>query len=435
MSNWQRAAVVCTFLIAGATSALSAQTILLTPPADPVQAGSETTILAYYLNDGGEPVKVDAPAELKARAAWAGGNADVTLVRDADAEAADVQPGAFLRVEYRFVVPQAAPGAMTLALAGGGAAVVNVGEVKAIATPATTAATKPAVIAPVVPVRTPSSRDGAEPEFAAPYLGTLPPTPSTTPEGFVEYFAKHFSAYEPVYFLVGNEKPNAKFQISFKYQLFNELASVVKTVPPLGGLHIGYSQTSFWDLKSDSKPFFDNSYRPELMLSYADLLPGLADEDDIGILRQLGLQISLQHESNGRDGSESRSINYFYVRPNFTFGDAARDPRGLFLSVAPRFHVYLDKEDNPDINDYRGYGDLRLTTGWRTGLQLAAIGRIGADGDKGSLELDLTYPLSALLQSNIDAFLHAQLFTGYGESLLEYNESDTTFRLGFSFIR
>ena len=172
-------------------------------------------------------------------------------------------------------------------------------------------------------------------------------------------------------------------------------------------------------------------------MSYADLLRGKA----AGPIRQLGLQAGLQHESNGQDGLDSRSVNYVYVRPSFTFGATAGDEdqaawAGCSSPSAPRLHAYVGHdEDNPDIEEFRGYGDLQLIVGQRRGLQLAAIGRIGSDWDKGSLQLDLTYPLRPLLQDNVDIFLHGQFFTGYGESLLLYDESDTTFRMGVSLIR
>jgi outer membrane phospholipase A len=420
-------------MLAAFAATARGQTTLLVPPAEPAAAGGEVTIYVYHLNDGSVPLRVDAAESLTARASYAGRDVDVTLTRAA-AQAAplELQPGAFARTPYRLVIPADAIGPMTIQLPDAAPAVLRVASHEASA--GTTRATAPLAdpSAGVPPVVKPVG--GSETESAAPYAGDA--HGHTAREGLVEYFAGHFSAYEPVYFLVGPERPNGKFQISLKYQIFNPDESVAKAVPPLAGLHVAYSQTSFWDLEGDSKPFFDNSYRPELMLSYPDLLPGPADEDDIGILRQLGLQIGLQHESNGRAGDASRSMNFVYVRPIFTFGDAAGDPRGLFLTVAPRVHAYLgDLSDNPDIKEFRGYGDLRLVFGQREGLQLATIGRIGSHADKGSLELDLTYPLRALFGRNIDMFLHAQFFTGYGESLLLYNDSDNTFRLGLSLIR
>jgi outer membrane phospholipase A len=417
--------------LAAITSTAGGQTTLLVPPTEPAAAGAEVTVFVYQLNDGTAPLRVEAASSLAARASYAGREMDIALTRAAAQSAPlDVQPGAFARVPYRLVVPADAAGQqVTLQLPGYPPAVLRVGPAAAEATPtaplADPTASVPDVVKPV---------GGAETESAAPYAGDA--RGHTAREGVVEYFAGHFSAYEPVYFLVGPDRPNGKFQISLKYQVFNPEESVAKAVPPLAGLHVAYSQTSFWDLEDESKPFFDNSYRPELMLSYPDLLPGPADEDDIGLLRQLGLQLGFQHESNGQGGDDSRSMNFVYVRPIFTFGDPAGDKRGLFLTVSPRVHAYVgDLSDNPDIKEFRGYGDLRLVFGRREGLQLAATGRIGSDWDKCSLQLDATYPLRPLLGRNVDVFLHAQFFTGFGESLLLYNESDNTFRFGLSLIR
>jgi outer membrane phospholipase A len=428
----QRILLTVALTLAAAVTTASGQTTLLVPPAEPATAGAEVTVFVYHLNDGTAPLRVELAESLAARASYAGRDVDVRLTRvEAPATPLDVQPGAFARVPYRLVVPADAAGQQVMIqLAGAAPAVIRVApSATAEQTPA--APTGPAVSEPTL---TQPVVGGAETEPAAPYAGDA--RGHTAREGLAEYFAGHFSAYEPVYFLVGPERPNGKFQISLKYQVFNPDESVAKAVPALAGLHVAYSQTSFWDLEGDSKPFFDNSYRPELLLSYPDLLPGPADQDDIGILRQLGLQIGLQHESNGRAGDASRSTNYIYVRPIFTFGDPAGDQRGLFLTVAPRVHAYLgDLSDNPDIKEFRGYGDLKMVFGQREGLQLAAIGRIGSHADKGSLELDLTYPLRPLLGNNVDMFLHAQYFTGYGESLLLYNDADNTFRLGVSLIR
>ena len=259
-----------------------------------------------------------------------------------------------------------------------------------------------------------------------------------------EFLSNRFRAHEPIYFVAGPLNPNSKFQISLKYQLFGDTGDVARLVPPASDFYVAYSQTSFWDIGGDSSPFFDSSYRPEFLYQIgprdpAEWMPGVTRFD---------LQAGLRHESNGKAGADSRSLNIAYAGPIFTFGDPgyAGAPRGdgndvettsgFFVAVAPRVWTYLtDMGDNPDIYQYRGYGDIRLVAGWRGGFQAAFTGRIGNDFDKGSLQIDLTYPLEKLAVRDLGMYLHGQFFTGYGESLLEYDQSNTSFRLGVSLVR
>jgi phospholipase A1 len=247
--------------------------------------------------------------------------------------------------------------------------------------------------------------------------------------GLVEFLSNRLAPLEPIYFLIGTERPNAKFQFSIRYQVLNTDGPLVTAFEPLKGLNFGYSQTSFWDLEGDSQPFTDNSYRPEVMLLYDDLVPPAR----LKFFEHIGLQTGVQHESNGQGGDESRNLNFVYIRPILTIGD--RDHEGLFLTVAPRFHGYFgDMENNPDIERYRGYVDLRVIVGQGGGLQAAFTGRLGSAWDKGSIQMDLTFPLRKLLFGNVDLYLQGQIFNGYGESL-GYNESDTTYRVGLALVR
>ena len=268
--------------------------------------------------------------------------------------------------------------------------------------------------------------------------------PPRVEAGLAEFLSTRFHAHEPIYFLAGPLNPNSKFQVSLKYQLFAEGGDIDRAAPWASDFFVAYSQTSFWDIGGDSSPFFDSSYRPEFLYQLGprevrdvDWLPGVTRFD---------LQAGLRHESNGRDGPESRSMNIAYVGPIVTFGnDGVADgptdapggrPHDFFLAVAPRLWMYLtDNDDNPDIYQYRGYGDLRLIAGWRGGFQAAFTVRMGNDFDKGALQVDLTYPLQRLAIRDLGMYLHGQFFTGYGESLIEYDQSTTSFRLGVSLVR
>ena len=241
------------------------------------------------------------------------------------------------------------------------------------------------------------------------------------------FFQTHFFPHEPFYFIAGIESPNAKFQISFKYQLFTGTGWLAEHIHPLTNFYLGYSQTSLWDWNKPSAPFFDSSYRPELLYWMPQV-----DKGEWADWLRLDAQGGVQHESNGRDEDFSRSLNIVYVKPTVTFGK----PDGFRLSLAPRAWVYIgDIEDNPKIKDYRGYFDLRAVIGWQKHIQLAATGRIGDDFDHGSLQLDLTYPLWKVPLVRSGLFFHVQYFIGYGESLLLYDKRGSSIRAGFALFR
>lgn len=231
--------------------------------------------------------------------------------------------------------------------------------------------------------------------------------------------------HEPMYFVVGGSHPrSARYQLSFRYRLFDQQGVVAEALPVTRGLYFGFTQTSLWDLESDSKPFRDTSFRPSLFYQWK-----LSDPRDGASLTLAG---GYEHESNGRGGLESRSIDTFFLRADarYYFDDGR-----TYFAVAPKVWTYIDKDDNPDITRYRGNAELGLRFGRDDGLMLTAQLRRGTAG-VGSTQLDLSYPLRRSVFSGVGAFLHLQYFNGYGETLLDYNEPhDPQIRIGFSIVR
>ena len=134
-----------------------------------------------------------------------------------------------------------------------------------------------------------------------------------------EIFLSRFASHEPIYFAVGfNEITNAKFQFSFKYRVVDPEGALTDVAPAFwSGVHFGYTQTSFWDLESASAPFFDTNFRPSLFW-FRDRIDRYSGED-----LKVSFESGFEHESNGKGGLESRSLNIFYVRPkwNWSIGD------------------------------------------------------------------------------------------------------------------
>ncbi|MFB1029288.1 MAG: phospholipase A, partial [Thauera sp.] len=294
------------------------------------------------------------------------------------------------------------PSARVLLDAGAPAGVAAAPAVPAAVVPAVpvAAAAAPAAVAPMAPV-------AAAPADAVP----------VEPSGF--------GFHEPMYFLIGGRDPvSARFQFSFRYRIFDEQGVVAESIPVASGLYFGFTQTSLWDLQSESKPFRDSSFRPSLFYRFA-----LDDPDKRG---SLALSGGYEHESNGQEDMPSRSIDTLFVRADARL---RLDEAGTYLGVVPKAWTYLDREDNPDIARYRGHAELGLRLGRDDGWLFSTLIRRGTEGKMGT-QYDLSYPIRRSVFSGVGAFVHLQAFKGYGETLLEYDENkEAQYRIGVSLVR
>ena len=231
------------------------------------------------------------------------------------------------------------------------------------------------------------------------------------------------SFYEPMFFVAGaGVDANAQIQLSFKLRLYEPADKNSRRF--LDNLYFAYTQAAFWDLTADSKPFLDTNYIP----SFFYYVPNT--DWRVGG-NAVGIAAGYEHESNGKDGSESRSIDTLFVRPYFTFGDTS----DFYWTFSPKIYAYIEKSENPDIQKYRGYGDFRFTYGKNDDWQTAWILRKGTKSSAFSSDLQFTYPLNKLLPG-LSGYLMAQYFTGYGETLLNYNQREPwSVRVGYAISR
>ena len=181
-------------------------------------------------------------------------------------------------------------------------------------------------------------------------------------------------------------------------------------------LWIAYTQLSFWQLYNtdDSSPFRETNYEPEILLNFR------TDYKLLG-LRGRFINIGFNHQSNGR--SEPRSRSWNRVVANFGF---ERDRFVFILNTWYRIPEDEADDDNPNIEDFLGYGQLNFFYIWkknRFGLFLR--NNLDFDDNKGALQLEWSFPLFRQVYGYI------QYFTGYGESLLDYDASINRIGIGF----
>ena len=368
--------------------------IVLAPPQEPVQAGKEMVLTLYFHNDTEAPMTTDIPQKISCRIFTDHSSVmiDAILLASKPEAVRIIHGKGFAKRQYGIKIPVYADG------------VIRIEPVGIDTNPLT-----------VQVIKAPSDK----------WVGQQIPLDDGTT--IVQSFIKNMSVYNPMYFLFGVDPglDQSKFQFSFKYRLFNTEGFLVEKAPWARGFHLGYTQRSIWDLKGKSKPFDDTSYMPEVFY----LLPKI----DLGVDRvsAFGIQGGFQHESNGKDGEDSRSTNYLYIKP--VMGIHLFGP--YHVKIAPKIYTYVGNDDdtNEDLDDYRGYFDLEAGVLNLEGVALNSHLLWGSDG--GSIQLDLTYPMNQLLGKSLNIYLLAQYFSGYAETLLHYNERHDAFRLGFSIVR
>lgn len=209
------------------------------------------------------------------------------------------------------------------------------------------------------------------------------------------------------------KQSETKFQLSFKKSLAHNLLGLNEK------LYLGYTQTSWWQTSASSAPFRETNYEPEIFFD----IP--YEYDKIPLKRY---KIGLLHQSNGRAGEFSRSWNRIYVSGLLHYYGLFIEPR-----LWHRIPESSSKDDNPDIDEYLGYGDIRFSYPYKEHLFSIKIqNNFRLEGkNRGAVELDWTFPIWDM----DDVYGYLQYFNGYGESLIDYNKRNERIGVGFAITR
>lgn len=217
----------------------------------------------------------------------------------------------------------------------------------------------------------------------------------------------------------GEDEPKnyeAKFQLSFKVRAWEGIFG------DNGDLYFAYTQRSYWQLydKALSSPFRETNYEPEIFLKFDQAFSVLGLKNRI-------ITVGFNHQSNGQSEPLSRSWNRI-------FAAFVAERNNLAVMLKPWYRIPEEDEDddNPDINEYLGYGELyaayRFEKDFLKGQVLSIMLRnnLRAHANRGAVELGWSFPII----KNVRGYV--QYFNGYGESLIDYN--DTASKIGFGLM-
>lgn len=214
----------------------------------------------------------------------------------------------------------------------------------------------------------------------------------------------------------GRLEPEAVIQFSAKTQ-----------VAICGRFHweAAYSQRSFWQVwnRANSAPFRETDYNPEVFLEIA--------LDDAGTeASPYWLRLGIEHESNGQPVPLSRSWNRSYATFTIVGDDWAASLKGWDRwDERPKTDpADAGGDDNPDILSYMGSWELRLFGALPPYIEGTLMLRPGKDVHRSNvaIEADLDYLVGGRV------WLRLYYFSGYGESLIDYNREVRRIGLGIA---
>jgi len=221
---------------------------------------------------------------------------------------------------------------------------------------------------------------------------------------YQEEFNDHSLVFEDI---------EAQFQLSLKVPIALNFFS--------GHMNIfgSYTNRSFWQVYNPeiSSPFRETNHEPELWLQFNHKNSLLGFNHPLTI-------IGLSHQSNGRSGALSRSWNRLYA--SFIF-----DKGNLAASFKPwiRISEDLEEDDNPDIKEFMGHGEIRLIYKWEKNT-FSMMLRNGFESNFSRAGYEFSWSFPFYKYGYFRGYL--QGFSGYGESLIDYNNKVNRIALGVS---
>jgi phospholipase A1 len=221
-------------------------------------------------------------------------------------------------------------------------------------------------------------------------------------------------------------KVETRLQLSVRTKLAQGMFTRDSTTAQ-DSLWFAYSQQSYWQIFTPtlSRPFRSTDHEPELIY----ILPLQSADRDSWRLRFGGL--GLVHQSNGQSLPYSRSWNRVYLMAGAESGRLLLQARAW-----RRLPEDAASDDNPGIGSFVGRGEL--TARWhasRMHLFAATVRHSLHSEGRGSVRLEW---FRTLWDDGVGPpgglQLHTQLFTGYGDTLLDYNRRRTVFSVGLSLV-
>lgn len=198
-----------------------------------------------------------------------------------------------------------------------------------------------------------------------------------------------------------------KYQFSLKVPAWQNIMHRPST------LYLAYTQLSYWQLYNRRAFIRENDYEPEVFL---------ANQVNWHLYKNWNmnfLNAGFVHQSNGFGNTLERSWNRIYL-------EAITSVNNWVISIKP-WYIISENKNNTNINKFLGYG--RILVAYKLNQQvfsLQAHNIIEGGARYATAEATWSFPMTRFLKG------YVQGFSGYGQSLIEYNHRTNSIGLGIA---
>jgi phospholipase A1 len=198
-----------------------------------------------------------------------------------------------------------------------------------------------------------------------------------------------------------------KFQVSLKAPIWENIFNYNSS------LYFAYSQLSYYQIYNNERFFRENDYEPEAFL---------ANKIDYAIGKNWYLNyfnIGLDHQSNGTGTDTQRGWDRIYL-------EAIVSNNNWMISLQP-WYIVDTNSHNDDIGKYSGYGRALVTYKLQEHVfSFQARNVLEHQARYATGELTWSFPLTKYFKG------YVQVFSGYGQSLIEYNHRTNSAGVGLA---
>lgn len=220
-----------------------------------------------------------------------------------------------------------------------------------------------------------------------------------------------------------NENPNAGQPEYKNYQnveSFFQISVKAKIIQGAfwgkGDFWVGYTQKAYWQVYNGklSRPFREMNYEPEVMF----VMPLRMS---IGDLKWRMLQVSLNHQSNGKEKVLSRSWNRLILTTSYEWRDFV-----FYTKTAFRLKEKEEEDENRSIEKHIGRFEFMVAynAGGGHTFTFSTRNNLNFRHNRNYMVGNYVFPISGDLKGLF------QIAHGYGDSMIEYNHKQTSIGLG-----